>query len=45
VEGSGEKPGTILETVRRGYTWKDVVLRHAQVRVAAPDATEPTPDA
>lgn len=28
-------PGEIVETLRRGYTWNDIVLRHAQVRVAA----------
>lgn len=30
----GAAPGTILETKRRGYTWKELVLRPAQVVVA-----------
>ena len=29
------EPGTIVETVRRGYTWRGAVLRHAHVIVAA----------
>jgi len=29
------QPGTLLETVRRGYTWREVVLRPARVVVAA----------
>ena len=39
------EPGSILETVRRGFTWQDRVLRHAQVVVAqgdAPVSAEPT---
>lgn len=28
-------PGAIVETIRRGYTWRGGVLRHAQVVVAA----------
>ena len=28
------KPGTIVEELRRGYLWKDELLRPAQVRVA-----------
>jgi molecular chaperone GrpE len=28
------KPGTILQELRRGYLWKNVLLRPAQVRVA-----------
>jgi molecular chaperone GrpE len=31
----GVEPGTIVETVRRGYTWRDSVLRYAKVIVAA----------
>lgn len=27
-------PGTIVDEVRRGYHWKNKLLRHAQVRVA-----------
>jgi len=38
----GAKPGTILETTRKGYTWKEQVLRPAQVVVAA--APEPDED-
>ncbi len=30
---SGE-PGTIVDELRRGYLWKNELLRHAQVRVA-----------
>lgn len=38
------EPGTIVQTVRRGYTWKDAVLRPAHVVVAtAPDAGGETP--
>lgn len=32
------EPGTIVETVRHGYTWRGNVLRHAHVVVAAGDA-------
>ena len=39
VQNASLKPGTIVDTVRRGYTWKDVVLRPAQVRAAAPETT------
>jgi molecular chaperone GrpE len=28
------EPGSIVKTVRRGYTWGDQVLRFAQVEVA-----------
>jgi molecular chaperone GrpE len=39
VETDAAPPGSVVETLRRGYTWGDQVLRHAQVRVAAaPDA-------
>jgi molecular chaperone GrpE len=34
----GIAAGTILSTVRRGYTWRDSVLRHAQVVVSAGQA-------
>ena len=34
------EPGTILETTRRGYTWKELVLRPAQVIVAASEEAE-----
>lgn len=33
------EPGAIVETVRKGYTWRGVVLRFAQVRVAAASET------
>jgi molecular chaperone GrpE len=37
------EPGTIVETVRRGYTWHDLVLRPAVVVVARADGDdEPT---
>ena len=44
------EPGTILSVVRRGYTWQDRVLRHAQVIVAqgdtpAAEAEEPGDEA
>lgn len=42
VEDSGQEPGTIVETLRPGFLWRDSVLRFAQVRVAA--APEDTPD-
>jgi len=32
----GEKPDTVLEELRAGYLWRDLVLRPAQVLVAAP---------
>jgi len=35
VEDSDAEPNAVLETLRRGYTWRDRVLRHAEVRVAA----------
>jgi len=28
------EPGTVVRTVRRGYTWRDAILRHAHVVVA-----------
>lgn len=34
VESSDVAPGHIVQTVRRGYTWGERVLRPAQVRVA-----------
>ena len=41
-EDPGAEPGTVVETVRRGYTWRDSVLRHARVVVAAgPEDAEP----
>ena len=42
VENSGLEPGSIVETLRKGYTWRGVVLRYAQVRVAAGDASSKT---
>ena len=39
------EPGTVLETKRRGYTWREQVLRPAQVIVAAdPKAGEASED-
>jgi len=35
VAGSGQEPGTIVETVRAGYTIAKDVLRYAHVKVAA----------
>jgi molecular chaperone GrpE len=34
LEAPGREPGSILEAVRRGYTWRGQVLRHAHVVVA-----------
>lgn len=45
VETAEVEPGTIVETLRRGYTWNDTVLRFAQVRVAAAPDAETTDDA
>ena len=36
-------PGTIVETVRRGYTWHEQVLRPAVVVVAAGEPTSAGP--
>ena len=35
VVRDGAEPGTIVETVRTGYTWQGEVLRHAHVIVVA----------
>jgi molecular chaperone GrpE len=32
--GEGKNPGTVTEEVRRGYRWRDGLLRPALVRVA-----------
>lgn len=37
-------PGRVLQTLRRGYTWKGTVLRAAQVRVSCAAAETPKPD-
>jgi molecular chaperone GrpE len=46
VERDDVEPGTILEAVRTGYTWRGEILRYAQVIVAkAPEtAAAPEPD-
>ena len=31
------EPGTVIETVRRGFTWRGIVLRHSHVKVARAD--------
>lgn len=36
----GVEPGTVVETLRRGYTWRGGVLRFAKVVVAAGDEDE-----
>lgn len=36
-------PGTVVRTVRPGYTWRGSVLRHAHVIVAAAPAGAPAP--
>ncbi|MHC4262632.1 MAG: nucleotide exchange factor GrpE [Planctomycetota bacterium] len=35
VQSEEHEPGTIVETVRRGYRWRGRALRHGEVRVAA----------
>jgi len=46
VQDSGEEPGSIVGTLRTGFTWRDVVLRSAQVHVAAePKEAETTEEA
>lgn len=42
VEDSDKAPGTIVQTVRRGYTIGEDVLRHAHVKVAAEPKPEPS---
>ncbi|NUP96932.1 MAG: nucleotide exchange factor GrpE [Planctomycetaceae bacterium] len=46
VESSERKPGEIVATLRRGWTWRGQVLRAAQVQVAkaAPASTPPPAD-
>lgn len=34
IEAPDQEPGAILDTIRRGYTWRGQVLRHAHVVVA-----------
>ncbi|MCZ6596356.1 MAG: nucleotide exchange factor GrpE [Planctomycetota bacterium] len=38
------EPGTIVETTRRGYTWRETVLRHAHVIVAASEKEQGDPE-
>ena len=47
VQDAEAEPGTVVATTRTGFTWRDVVLRSAQVNVAAePEAAEaPAPEA
>jgi len=40
VDSPGAEPGSIVETVRRGYRWRGQVLRHAHVKVARSAAGE-----
>ncbi|MFT5284502.1 MAG: molecular chaperone GrpE [Planctomycetota bacterium] len=44
VNDSGSEPGAIVETLRKGFTWRGVVLRFAQVRVAADDSASESSD-
>jgi molecular chaperone GrpE len=45
VEAPDYKPGTVVEEIRRGYIYKDKVLRAAMVKVAkAPDKKEEKDD-
>jgi molecular chaperone GrpE len=34
VQGTEGEPGTVADEVQRGYTWGDILLRPARVRVA-----------
>ena len=34
AQHGGEQPGTVVDELRRGYLWKNEILRTAQVRVA-----------
>ena len=43
VASEAHAPGTIVETIRAGYSWRGQALRHAEVRVAA-DPGESTLD-
>lgn len=45
IESEDAEPGTILETVRKGYTMGDKVLRYTQVKVAAEPAPEEAEEA
>ena len=40
IEDSDKAPGTIVQTVRRGYTIQKDILRHAHVKVAAEPKVE-----
>lgn len=40
IESEDAEPGTILETVRKGYTMGEHVLRYTQVKVAAEPTVE-----
>ena len=40
VETDEVEPGTVVETVRRGFTWRGIVLRHSHVKVARSVGTE-----
>jgi len=42
VEDTDAEPGHVVDCTRHGYTWRDLVLRPAQVRVApgSPEADE-----
>jgi molecular chaperone GrpE len=46
VEDPSGETGRVLETVRRGYSWRGRALRHSEVRVSrAPAAPGEAPDA
>lgn len=44
LEDTDLEPGTILETLRRGYTWHGSVLRPAKVKVVAGDLKAAGPE-
>lgn len=44
LEDPDQEPGTILETLRRGYTWHGSVLRPAKVKVVAGDLKATGPE-
>lgn len=44
VEDTDVEPGHIVKCTRHGYTWRDVVLRSAQVQVAPGEPVLPEPE-
>jgi molecular chaperone GrpE len=44
VDAPDAAPGSVVDEVRPGYTWRDCVLRYAEVRAARPPAGMDTSD-